>query len=139
MSGQSRSGEGAGHKTSVTALQFSPDGQTLATGGNDKTIRFWDVSSLKLTSTFFGHTDEVTALAFSPDGGTLASSAADRVTLWNIAAHEEVASLEGIGGPVQHMAFSPNGSTLATCARSSQGLCRVFLWPAASSELAQSH
>jgi WD40 repeat protein/tRNA A-37 threonylcarbamoyl transferase component Bud32 len=135
---QSRMGEGAGHKNSVTALEFSPDGQTLASGGNDKTIKFWDVNSLKITFTLFGHTDEVSALAFSADGGTLASSAADRVTLWNIAAHEEVASLEGIGGPVQHMAFSPNGSTLATCARSSQGLCRVFLWPSASSQVEQS-
>jgi WD40 repeat protein len=120
-------------------LQFSPDGQTLATGGNDKTIRFWDVSSLKLTFTLFGHTDEVSALAYSSDGGTLASSAANRVTMWNIASHEELASLEGNNVPVQHIAFSPNGSSLATCSRLSQGSCQVFLWPAASSEVAQDH
>lgn len=76
--GQSRSGEGAGHRNSVTALEFSPDGQTLATGGNDKTIKFWDINSLKINFTLFGHADEVAAMAFAPDGGTLASSHATR-------------------------------------------------------------
>jgi WD40 repeat protein len=137
VSGQSRSGEGAGHKTSVTALEFSPDGLTLVTGGNDKTIKFWDAISLKLNFTLFGHSDEVAALAFAPDGGTLASSAGDRVKLWNIVAREELASLEGHEGLVQRMVFSPDGSTLATCARSSQGTCQVFLWPVAASVMTQ--
>jgi WD40 repeat protein/tRNA A-37 threonylcarbamoyl transferase component Bud32 len=134
VSGQSRTGEGAGHRTSVTAMEFSPDGQTLATGGNDKTIKFWNVSDLKLTSTLFGHANEIAAVAFSPDGGTLASSAGHQVKLWNIAAHEDLFTLEEHDGPVHHLAFSPDGSTLATCARTSGGTCQVFLWPAATSE-----
>jgi WD40 repeat protein len=137
VSGQSRLAEGAGHKTTVTALEFSPDGQTLATGGNDKTIKFWDVKTLKLKFTLFGHADEVTALAFSPGGGTLASSAREQVKLWNIAAQEELATLEGPAGPVDHVAFSPDGSTLATAAKSSPGTCQVFLWLAAPSEEAR--
>lgn len=57
--------------------------------------------------------------------------------LWNIAAHEDLATLEGHDGPVDHMAFSPDGSTLATCGRSSTGNCQVFLWLAATSEETQ--
>jgi WD40 repeat protein len=135
---QVRVGKGAGHKNSVTVLEFSPDGKTLATGGNDKTIKFWDVNSLKIDFTLFGHTDEVAALAFSPDGGTLASSAGNRVKLWNIAAHEELATLEGYDGPVDHLAFSPDGSTLATCASSSRKTCQIVLWLAAASEETES-
>jgi WD40 repeat protein len=134
---QVSTGKGAGHKNSITALEFSPDGLTLATGGNDKTIKFWDVNSLKINFTLFGHTDEVAALAFSPDGATLASSAGDRVKLWNIAAQEELASLEAYDGPVHLLAFSPDGSTLATCASSSRKTCQIVLWPAATSEETQ--
>jgi WD40 repeat protein len=122
-SGQSRVAEGAGHKNTVTASEFSPDGQTLATGGNDKTIKFWDVNTLKIKFTLFGHADEVTALAFSPGSGILASSAHEQVKLWSIAAQEELATLEAHAGPVDHVAFSPDGSTLATCAKSSPGTC----------------
>src|SRR5262249_34561082 len=136
-SGRSRLAEGAGHRNAVTALQFSPDGRTLATGGNDKTMQFWDVNNINLKSPLFGHADEVTALAFSPGGGTLASGAREQVKLWSIAAQAEVATLEGHAGPVDHVAFSPDGSTLATCARSSRGTCQVFLWLAAPLEEAR--
>jgi WD40 repeat protein len=127
-SGQSRVAEGDGHKNNITALGFSADGKTLATGGNDKTIKLWDVNTLKIKFTLFGHGDEVTAVAFSPDGGTLASSAREQVKLWNIAAQEELTELEGHAGPVDHVAFSPDGSTLATSAKLPQGNCQVFLW-----------
>jgi WD40 repeat protein len=134
---QARIAEGAGHKNSVTALEFSRDGQTLITGGNDLTIKFWDVKTLKFKFTLFSHDDEVTALASSPDGGTLASGAHAQVKLWNVAAKEELTKLEGHAGPVDHLAFSPDGSTLATSAKSPGGTCQVFLWLAARSEEAQ--
>src|SRR6266542_1546195 len=58
----------------VLALCYSPDGQTLATAGEGRTVRLRDVATGKLLADFTGHTDVVTAVAFSPDGKLLATA-----------------------------------------------------------------
>jgi len=56
----------------VWSLAFSPDGQMLASGSADNTIRLWRVSDGAPLRTLKGHTNVVTSVAFSPDGQTLA-------------------------------------------------------------------
>ncbi|MHC5917529.1 MAG: WD40 repeat domain-containing protein, partial [Nostoc sp.] len=70
-----------GHGDQVNAITFSPDGQTLVSGGKDKNIKLWDVTLGKEIETFSGDDgkslQEITSLAFSPDGKILASSSKD--------------------------------------------------------------
>jgi WD40 repeat protein len=95
----------------------SPDGQVVATGGQDGTIWLWDVTSRQaLGGPLTGHGDSVTSLAFSPDGGILASASQDwTVRLWDIGRHQALgAPLTGHSAGVTSVAFSPDGAALAS-------------------------
>ena len=74
------------HLAWVHNVTFSPDGQTLASGSLDETIRLWDVPTGEHLRTLEGHTDSVNSVVFSPDGQTLVSGSSDgTVLLWDLA------------------------------------------------------
>ncbi len=73
-----------GHNFGVFAVAFSHDGERLATGSADKTVKIWDLTTGQEILTLKGHTGMVTSLAFSPDDRRLISAAADStVRIWD--------------------------------------------------------
>jgi len=120
-----------GHTGSVLSVAFSPDGETLASGSSDNTIKLWDVSSGVLLRTLTGHTGNVLSVAFSPDGKTLASgSSDDTIKLWDESRGALIRTLTGHTGSV----WSPLPSRLTgrrwwlqgrRTTRSSCGMYRV--------------
>ena len=74
-----------GHSSDVTSVCYSPDGKTLASGSNDKTVRIWDVMSGECVHVLNGHSSYVFSVCYSPDGKTLASGSRDQtVRIWDI-------------------------------------------------------
>ena len=74
-----------GHSRAVESVNFSPDGQTLASASWDGTVKLWDLEGREL-QTLEGHSISVISVSFSPDGQTLASASRDgTVKLWDFA------------------------------------------------------
>ena len=102
-------------RAGVSAIAYSPNSRTLASGSWDGTIRVWNANNGRLQRTLSGHTEGVTSLLFSPDGKILASGSWDRtIRLWNHQTGQLQRTLEGHRHWVQSLAFSPNGNTLAS-------------------------
>ncbi len=69
----------------VMRAAFSKDGDILATGSYDHTVRLWRTADGALVKILYGHGDNVTDLAFSPSGELLASGSYDgTVILWRV-------------------------------------------------------
>jgi len=66
-----------GHGSSMTCLEYSPDGSLVATGGEDSKIKLWNCSTGFCFVTFSEHESAVTGLAFTPNSKVVISSSLD--------------------------------------------------------------
>ena len=108
------------HAGYVTAIEYSPDGQILASGNSDATIRLWNPKTGRNFAVLRGHEGSINKIAFLPDGETLVSNSSQdkKIYFWNLKIdltkeHEAIVPEKSYPGSAYSMALSPDGETLA--------------------------
>ncbi|KAK7426210.1 hypothetical protein QQZ08_007239 [Neonectria magnoliae] len=104
-----------GHGGSVNSVVFSADGQRLASGSYDGTVKIWDIATGACIQTLEGHSGLVNSVVFSADGQRLASGSGDEtVKIWDAATGACVQTLKGHGDLVNSVVFSADGQHLVS-------------------------
>lgn len=94
----------------VSALALSMEGERLAIGAVDGSLRIWDMARNAESLRWTGHQGAVRAIAFSPDASILASSGDDsKIRMWNPVTGAQVRVMEGAADKVNAIAVSRAG------------------------------
>ena len=107
------------------SVAWSPNGNILASGGPDGTVRLWNPNTGVNYAVLRGHQGAVRDLAFSPNGQRLASVSRETpyVILWNVNTESKVRTIST--GKATSVAWSPDGNTLAVGTYYSNGSIRL--------------
>jgi WD40 repeat protein len=104
-----------GHTGAVLGVGFSPDGNRIITGSEDRTARIWDARTGSPLLELKGHTNRVTSAAFSPDGARIVTGSWDQTArVWDTRTGSPLLELKGHTSSVTSATFSPDGSRIAT-------------------------
>ncbi len=103
----------------VRSLAVSPDGKTLASGGQQSTPLLWGVDTGKAVKLDQPRSIRawafVEGLAFAPDGKTLAAADSNgQVRVWDIATRRELHRHDEHVGGILNVSLSPDGKQAAT-------------------------
>ena len=110
----------SGHSDVVLSVSFSPDGNRIASGGDDDfgkagEIKVWDANTGKEILALKGHSKVVSSVGFSPDGKWIVSGSYDKtLKVWDAQTGQETLTLKGHASPVTSVSFSPDGERIVS-------------------------
>ena len=103
-----------GHQRKVTGVEWSPDGNYIATCSSP-TVRIWDAKTGAVLHSLKSHTDYISCVKWSNSGNKIASASEDKlVKLWDAATGEELATLEGHEDAVTGVTWNNEGTKVAS-------------------------
>ncbi|KAF9500274.1 WD40 repeat-like protein [Pleurotus eryngii] len=123
-----------GHYFDMNALSYAPDGQTIATGGDDGKIKVWSAHSSFCFITFNEHTAPISAIAFAKQGSVLFSASLDgTVRAYDLVRYRNFRTFTS-PSPVQFssLAVDPSGEVVAAGSTDS---FEVYMWSVQTGKL----
>ncbi|KAJ7601067.1 WD40-repeat-containing domain protein [Mycena floridula] len=104
-----------GHKMSISAVKFSPDGTLLASCGAEDTIKIWSPATGKLIRNLTGHTEGLSDLAWSADSVNLASGSDDKtIRIWHVDTGMATKTLRGHSAAVFCLNYNLSSNLLVS-------------------------
>jgi len=127
----------AGHTDAVTSVAFHPEGQLLASGSKDRSIKVWSLATGQVEKTLLGHKGEVNTLAFNSTGKALVSGGGQgnqrgEVLFWDLETGKTTVSHYGLSDRVMSVSMSREGKVAAA---GSDGIVRIWSHAASSEAL----
>ncbi|MBD2360630.1 serine/threonine protein kinase [Anabaena minutissima FACHB-250] len=104
-----------GHENAVSSVAISRDGKIIASSGDDRTIKLWNIATSEEIATLKGHSRKVNVVVISPDGKTLVSGGDDNtIKIWNLKTRQVIHTLAAHSDAIHALAISPNSKTLVS-------------------------
>lgn len=105
-----------GHEFTVWSIDFTPDGRYVVSGGQDATVRIWDLQSGSLLHTLPGHRGAVYGIAAMSDSNRIVSIAAMdlAVRIWDINSGTLISALAPNSAHVNAVTVSPDNRYVIT-------------------------
>ncbi|NPD89311.1 MAG: serine hydrolase [Asgard group archaeon] len=116
-----------GHAWDVRRVEFSPNGELLASSSSDGSIRLWDIETGDTIRILQNHYYDVASIAFSPDSKLLASGGwGKKINLWDVSTGNLLKTWSIHPHVALDLAFSPDGNSLAVGSADYQGYWTIL-------------
>lgn len=120
------------HFNKVNTMNFSPDGNQIAFGCSDNSIKVWDFAKSSLIMKADEHAGQIRSIMFSPDSKRLVSASTDETAkIWDIHSGRSIHNLVGHTSGVSSAQFSPTGAQVVTAAEDNT----IKMWDANSGKI----
>ena len=123
-----------GHYFDMNTLSYAPDGQTIATGGDDGKVKVWSTHSGFCFVTFSEHTAPISAVSFAKHGHVLFSASLDgTLRAYDLVRYRNFRIFTS-PSPVQFscLAVDPSGEVVAAGSTDS---FEIYLWSVQTGKL----